>query len=173
MRIFLIGFMGSGKSTIGQALAEQLGFFFYDTDEMIEAAEERSIPEIFKTKSELYFREKEKETLHQTSNFEKSIIAVGGGTPCFFDNMDWMNDHGITFHLNMSPEGLKQRLENAAGNRPLLKNIDTDELLNFIALKLEERKHFYNLAHFNFNAEEPEDILLKQMKLAISKMTWH
>jgi len=147
MRLFLIGFMGSGKSHVGSQLAERMQLPFIDLDNQIEIAQQRLIRTIFEMDGEMAFREMERAALHELLKHQNIIIACGGGTPCFFDNMEWMNQHGITIYLEASVNILLERLESERAHRPLLKNMDDIELRQFIENKLIERNPFYNQAH--------------------------
>lgn len=147
MRIFLIGFMGSGKSYTGKRLAAALGCDFYDLDALMEANEGGSVARIFEEKGETYFRELERQTLHETSKWERAVVACGGGTPCFFDNMDWMNAQGITVWLDPPAEWVLRRVQRKPHKRPLLAGLDTEaQWMEFIKRKLEERRPFYSRA---------------------------
>lgn len=143
MRIFLLGFMGCGKSFSGRRLAEKFNLSFVDLDHYIEAKEGRSIRKIFEEEGESYFRKIEKECLHEMKNKEMTVISTGGGTPCFFDNMRWMNENGITVFLETPPEILAERLISEMENRPLLQGLSKKELIDFIEKKLEMRNPFY------------------------------
>lgn len=162
--IFLVGFMGAGKSHEGRLLSQQLGLPFVDLDKWIEDNEGETIVSIFNTKGEEYFRLREREALSKVydmlvdpskHNIEfagfKGIVATGGGLPCFFDNMNWMNQHGVTIWLNMSVEILFDRLKKDKSKRPLLANKNDVELKEFIAMKLEERSSYYKLATIHIN----------------------
>lgn len=154
MRVFLIGFMGSGKSYSGKRLAAALGCDFYDLDALIEDREGASVAWIFEEKGETYFRELERQTLHETSNRERAVISCGGGTPCFFDNMDWMNAQGVTVWLDPPAELVLRRLQRKPHKRPLLAGLETDEQwLAFIAKKMEERRPFYSRAQIVYRQE--------------------
>ena len=120
MKLYLTGFMGSGKSLIGKKLAEKLQFKFLDLDTAIEEYAGKSVAEIFVEKGEAAFREMEQKMVRQTDKLQNTIIATGGGTPCFYENMDWMNKHGLTIFLEVSPEILAQRLKGEKQKRPLL-----------------------------------------------------
>jgi len=144
MRIFLLGFMGSGKSFSGRKLAERFNLFFVDLDNYIEEKEGRTIREIFKVDGEDYFRKIEQACLHEMRNLNMVVVSTGGGTPCFFDNMEWMNKHGITVFLETPPQLLAKRLESEMEHRPLLKDFSKKELINFIENKLGERNPFYH-----------------------------
>ena len=146
--IFIIGFMGSGKSYWGRIWATAHGLDFYDLDGMIEVNENRSVTEIFKEKGENYFRERENAMLkcfHEKDNF---LLACGGGTPCFYDNMQWMNDTGITVYLSAFPEYLSEKLSAEIHTRPLLMDCKPGELNLFIEKKLRAREFFYKQANF-------------------------
>ncbi len=152
MRVFLIGFMGSGKTTIGKKLARFLSYEFIDLDKLIEARTEMSVAGYFAKHREESFRKLEQEVLQKTVYPEKVIVATGGGIPCYFDNMDWMNKNGITAYLSLSPKALANRLENSKTERPLIKGLKGDELIQFITQKLAERESFYNQAKFIMSA---------------------
>jgi shikimate kinase len=142
-KIFLIGFMGSGKSTAGRRLASQLNWSFIDLDERIEKTEGMKIPEIFSLKGESWFRETEARSLMEMKSEKDAVISTGGGTPCFGDNMDFMLNSGLTIYLKMSPASLEKRLEGSPEGRPLLKDIDMKSLGEYIASKLTEREKWY------------------------------
>jgi len=147
MRIYLVGFMGSGKSTLGKRLARKLDYPFMDLDTEIEVAAGKSVAAIFDAHGEDWFREKERELLHRTVDLSRGVIATGGGTPYYFDNMDFMNAHGVTVYLKMSPLSLVHRLEYARKKRPLVSDLKGEELSRFVREKLESRAPFYNRAH--------------------------
>ena len=164
MRIYLVGFMGSGKSFLGKLWAAQNNLSFYDLDEMIEEIECNYLKEIFDKKGEEYFRKSEAEILRKTIKIENCIIACGGGTPCYYDNINWINENGITVFLNPTIEILIKNLLPEKNKRPLLKNIDDDDLQNFIENKLAERTPFYSeskiiLDNKNLNKEGFHEIL--------------
>jgi shikimate kinase len=144
--IFLIGFMGSGKTYWGKLWAMQTGMPFFDLDEVIEQQEHKTIAEIFEQNGEAYFRQKETDTLKTFSGKKNCIIACGGGTPCFNNNMQWMNEHGTTVYLAATPVDIIKRVINEQAKRPLIKNIHPAELKIFIEQKLKEREPFYTTA---------------------------
>ncbi len=146
--------MGCGKSTIGRELAELLGYTFVDLDAYIEDTEYLSIPEIFKLKGEKGFRLIEQQCLKELGKLNKVVIATGGGTPCFFDNQDWMNENGTTVYLKTSPELLFKRLKSQTAQRPLLADKTEEELKDFIDSKLQERKVFYENAELTYEQYE-------------------
>ncbi len=148
MKIFLVGFMGSGKTTIGKKLANYLDFKFIDLDKLIEDKAGMSISEYFSRFGEDAFRVMEGQVLRESVYPENSVIAAGGGTPCFHDNMRWMNENGKVVYLSLPPKALASRLEHSTTERPLIKHLRGDELVSFIAKKLREREPFYNQAKF-------------------------
>ncbi|GJM32644.1 MAG: shikimate kinase [Saprospiraceae bacterium] len=155
MRLFLLGFMGSGKTYTGKRLADRLNMPFIDLDDWIEKRQGRSISQLFSDYGEAAFRQMEKEALHSLIDYKRVVIACGGGTPCFFDNIIWMNQFGISIYLQASPELLYQRLISETSHRPLLKGKKETELLQFLSAKLEERVDFYNQASVVLNQDDP------------------
>ena len=156
-RIFLIGYMGAGKTTLGRALAEETGLQFIDLDCYIEKRYCKTISQIFAEKGEEEFRNIEKRMLHETGEFENVIISTGGGTPCFFDNIQYMNTQGTTVFLDVPLERLFIRLSIARCKRPLIKEKSDDELRAFIAEQLEKRAPYYKKALHTFRADKLED----------------
>ena len=144
MRIFLIGFMGAGKSFLGKIWGEIYSIPFYDLDKLIEDEERITVENIFATFGEDYFREREAAVLRNTDRFENCIIACGGGTPCYFDNMQWMNKNGATVFLNESEINIYNHLKNDKKIRPLIISQDDKSLQAFIKNKLQQRIPFYN-----------------------------
>jgi shikimate kinase len=145
-RIYIIGFMGSGKTTIGKRLAAGLQWAFIDLDREIEAAAGKTINEIFSESGEENFRKMEADKLQELDIKEDTVISVGGGTPCFSDNMQFMNKTGIVVYLRMTPGQLKSRLSTECDKRPLLKNINEIDRYRYISEKLSERNIYYNKA---------------------------
>ena len=154
MKVFLVGFMGSGKTTIGKKLANYLKCDFIDLDKLIETKVGMSIVEYFELHGESAFRDLEREVLQKTDFPENVIIATGGGAPCFGDNMSWMNENGLVAYLSLSPKALASRLENSKTDRPLIRNLKGDELEGFISAKLAEREPFYNQSKFVVSASD-------------------
>lgn len=157
MRVFLIGFMGAGKSHWGKIWAEKSGLTFFDLDEIIVAKEQMSIDEIFDKKGEDYFRQIESASLKSMSDYDDCIIACGGGTPCFFDNMKWMNENGLTVFIKAKAFILLQNMTHEMKKRPLFKKINQAEILTFIEQKLKERDEFYAASKITLLIEELND----------------
>jgi len=148
MRIFLIGYMGCGKSTLGRRLSKHLGLQFIDMDHYIEERNCKTIPQIFAEDGEAEFRKKERRALEELAEFTDIVIATGGGAPCFFDNIELMNRTGKTIYLNISPNILADRLMKSKTERPLIKGKSRDELVDFIDETLKKRNEFYLQAQF-------------------------
>lgn len=148
MRIFLIGFMGCGKTSVGKKLAEKTGYDFYDLDDEIENFTGKSITKIFETDGEQSFREYESKALLNLSKKEKAVIATGGGTPCFADNMKIIKESGISIYLQTSPETLANRLNQIKQTRPLIASKEKKELDLFVSKKLFEREPYYIKADY-------------------------
>ncbi|MBS1947656.1 MAG: shikimate kinase [Bacteroidetes bacterium] len=147
MKIFLIGFMGSGKTYWGSLLSAKLKLPFFDLDSVIVDTEKKSIAEIFAQHGEEFFRYKEKEILEELVNdHDKFILSCGGGTPCFFNNIVFMKKHGKVVWLNTSVNVLKERLLKERTSRPLIKAIGDKELKAYIIRKLGERRMYYSQA---------------------------
>lgn len=139
--------MGAGKTTIGKALAKELGLFFYDLDWYIETRMRKTVKQIFDERGEEGFRQIEHNMLHEVAEFENVIVSCGGGTPCFFDNMDYLNQQAETVYLKASPEVLYEHLRMGKGVRPLLLNKTPEETRAFIREQLQQRESFYMKAH--------------------------
>jgi shikimate kinase len=153
-RIFLIGYMGSGKTTVGKLLAARLGYSFIDMDVHIEEKMFKSISQIFTELGEEQFRLLEQQSLHEVAQFDHVVISTGGGAPCFFDNMEYMKGQGDTVYLKLSPAELAERLETSHANkRPLLANRKGEELQQFIAEGLEGREAYYAKATYTVSGE--------------------
>ncbi len=143
IRIILIGYMGAGKTTVGKDLAKALGVTFYDLDWYIETRMRKTVKQIFDERGEEGFRQIEHNMLHEVAEFEDVVISCGGGTPCFFDNMDYLNQQGETIYLQATPEVLHQHLKMGKGVRPLLLNKTPEEVDAYIKEQLEYREQFY------------------------------
>jgi shikimate kinase len=154
MKIFLIGFMGSGKTHWGRLLSAKLGLAFFDLDTVIVEQEKRSVADIFSAKGEEYFRYQEKETLERiVEKQEGFILSCGGGTPCFFNNIEYMKKIGKVIWLNTSTDVLKQRLFKERKSRPLIQAVDDADLSRYIIRKLSERRMYYQQADVTVNEE--------------------
>ena len=157
-RILLIGFMAAGKTTLGKALARDLGLQFIDLDHYIESRYRSTVSQLFAERGEEAFRQIERNMLHEVAEFEDVIISTGGGTPCFFDNMDYMNEQGTTVFLEASVDTIHTRLTIARIQRPLVAQKTADELRNYIIQMLDQRKPYYSRAHHTFCANRLENI---------------
>lgn len=153
-RIFLIGYMGAGKTSVGKVLAKRIGLSFIDLDSYIENRYQRTVGQLFEEKGEDAFRQIERNLLHEVAAFEDILISTGGGAPCFYDNIAFMNQSGTSVYLKVSVEELLKRLEVCKHTRPLLKNKTKEELRLFITKTLEKRKACYMQASVIFDAEE-------------------
>jgi shikimate kinase len=167
MKIFLIGFMGCGKTTSGKKLAAALNYPFYDLDHQIVAATGQSIPAYFEQYGEETFRVLEKNTLQQFDYPTNCVVSTGGGTPCFFDNMAWMNNNGLTIYIDMPAAALAKRLEQGKHKRPLLKDLDEAGLVDFITGKLQDRLSHYNQAQLIIDGINLNTELLKAAVLSV------
>jgi shikimate kinase len=147
MLIFLVGFMGSGKSTVGQSLARRLGYSFIDMDARIEGAYGMSINEIFEKLGEKAFREMENDLLGEMITLEDAVVSTGGGLPCSGNNMDLINRSGVSIYLRLEPGALLNRLSRGKSRRPLIRHLSRSELETFIQDKLREREPVYLKAH--------------------------
>lgn len=146
MLIYLIGYMGSGKSTTAKKLAGLLDMPCYDLDQLFEEQYKIEISHFFDRYDETLFRKIESSLLKDTFHLKDAIIATGGGTPCFYDNMHWMNSNGLTVYLQMNPKSILERLKSSKRKRPLVANKKEDELLTFVKEHLRQRNIFYSQA---------------------------
>jgi shikimate kinase len=155
--------MGSGKTTTGKMLAERLGFTFLDMDSEIEKKQGMSINQIFTARGEPYFRKLEEAMLHELIVMDNLVVSTGGGVPCYRDNMKLINSHGISIYLEMNQEELYIRLLGEKTERPLIKNMNNNELSDFIRVKLAERTPWYRQAAIIIDATDinPETLLSK------------
>lgn len=153
MRIFILGFMGTGKSHWGKLWAEANKMGFYDLDALIEEQEKASVVDIFEKAGEDYFRVKEASMLRDMLKHDNCIISCGGGSPCFYDNMQCMNDNGITVYLSATPPYILKNVMDEKEKRPLIKKVNEAELLFFVEQKLKERAPFYSQAKLTLDSE--------------------
>ena len=158
-RVFLIGFMGVGKTTIGKELSAKMKCSFVDLDLYIEGRYHKTIRQIFEEKGEAAFREIEQKMLREVAEFEDVVISTGGGTPCFYQNMAFMNEQGITVYLKTSNDELVRRINLNKSTRPLLKDFSNDELSRFIEETIAKRTPFYEQAKIVFNADTQDNAM--------------
>ena len=154
--IYIIGFMGSGKTTIGRQLALQLNWSFVDLDKMIEENAGKTIAEIFSQNGEEYFREIETKVLENLKSVRNTIISTGGGTPCHHENMKFMLGNGLTVYLKLTPDELETRLSESRGGRPLIMDLDKENLKVFIEKKLADREKWYDRSEIIIGGINPD-----------------
>jgi shikimate kinase len=172
MLIFLIGLPGSGKTTLGKQLAKKLNYIFSDLDECIVKKHGLSIEEIFKTIGEDGFRTYESNCLKEYDNSTNTIVSTGGGAPCFFDNMQWINENGISIFLNPPLTELAKRLiASDNSHRPMLKGKELNDLLLFIEGKYKERAYYYTQSKIAIDTSNPSvsDVVEKIEQLSNKK----
>jgi len=172
MIIVLLGYMGSGKSTVGQLLAQNSNTDFLDLDEYIEQNQQATIAEIFKSKGEIVFRKLESEAVKDLINqSDNLVLALGGGTPCYVDTMAFLVEHPnvITVTLNSSIKNLSERLIKEKAKRPLIASIKDEDIPEFIAKHLFERSFFYNQAEISIQTDSLS--VAKIVTTIISKIT--
>lgn len=167
-RVILIGYMGSGKTTIGKALSKETGMMFYDMDWYIESRMRKSVSQVFAEKGEEGFRQIEYNMLHEVAEFEDVIISCGGGTPCFFDNIDYLSRQGDVVYLKATPEVLYKHLLMAKVERPLLKDKTPEELTAYITEHLKEREPFYTKARYTLDVSVMDDY--DKIKFSVARL---
>jgi len=167
-RIILIGYMGAGKTTVGKSLAKELGLSFYDLDWYIESRMRKTVPQLFAERGEDGFRKIEHNMLHEVAEFEDVVLSCGGGTPCFFDNMDYLNQQGQVVYLKADPEVLYKHLQMGKVERPLLKGKTPEELITFIRQQLEERELFYTKAKYTLDVSLMDNY--EKIKITVAKL---
>ena len=155
-RVFLVGYMGVGKTTIGKLLSKELDVEFIDLDKYIENRYRKTIQEIFAQKGEAKFRVIEREMLREVATFQDVLISTGGGTPCFFNNMDVMNQLGVTVFIKASVDQLMSRLLASKNVRPIIHNKTPEELKEFVTKHLAEREVYYSKAKLTYPTEQLE-----------------
>ena len=165
--IFLIGYMGSGKTTLGRALGRRLGLQFIDLDLYIESRYMRTISQLFAERGEDKFRSIEREMLHEVAEMEDVVVACGGGTPCYYDNIDYMNRCGTTVFLSASEDRLFARLSINRNKRPLIKDLDDKSLRIVIRENLALRMPHYSKASHSFCGDRLEDVM--QISTSVEK----
>ena len=154
--IYIIGFMGSGKTTIGRQLALQLNWSFVDLDKKIEENAGKTIGEIFSQNGEEYFREIETKVLENLKSVKNTIISTGGGAPCHDENMEFMLGNGLTVYLKLTPDELETRLSESRGGRPLIMDLDKESLKIFIEKKLADREKWYDRSEIIIGGINPD-----------------
>lgn len=167
-RIILIGYMGSGKTTVGKALSKETGMMFYDLDWYIESRMRKTVAQIFAEKGEEGFRKIEHNMLHEVAEFENVIISCGGGTPCFFDNIDYINQQGEVVYLKATPEVLYRHLLMGKVERPLIKNKTPEELIAYITEQVAKREEFYNKARYTLDVSLMDNY--EKIQLSVDQM---
>ena len=167
-RIILIGYMGAGKTTVGKALSKELGIIFYDLDWYIESRMRKTVAQIFAEQGEEGFRKIEYNMLHEVAEFEDVIISCGGGTPCFFDNMDYLNQQGQVVYLKADPEVLYKHLLMGKVERPLLKGKTPEELITFIREQLEKREPYYSKARYTLDVSLMDNY--EKIKISVARI---
>ncbi len=161
--IFLIGYMGAGKSSVGKKIAQSLHYRFVDLDELIKKKSKKSIPEIFELEGEEVFRIAEQQALHSLKDESKIVVATGGGCPVFANNMQWMNDHGKTIYLNCSVGILFHRIAPQKKQRPLISHLDDVDIMDFIISTLNERREHYEKANFIVDGDGKVEMVCKRI----------
>lgn len=167
-RIIIIGYMGAGKTTVGKALSKELGIPFYDLDWYIESRMHKTVAQLFAERGEEGFRKVERNMLHEVAEFEDVVISCGGGTPCFFDNMEYLNQQGETVYLKADPEVLYGHLQMGKTVRPLLVGKSKEELLAFIREQLEKREPFYTKAKYTLDVSLMDNY--EKIKVSVAKV---
>ena len=167
-RIILIGYMGAGKTTVGKALASELSMRFYDLDWYIESRMRKKVAQIFAERGEEGFRKIEHNMLHEVAEFEDVIISCGGGTPCFYDNMDYLNQQGQVVYLRCQPEVLHKHLLMGKTDRPLLHGKTPDELIAYIREQVEKREEHYLKARYQLDVSLMDNY--DKIKITIDKL---
>ena len=160
--------MGAGKTTIGKALSKELGLPFYDLDWYIEGRRHKTISQLFSELGEEGFRKIEYNMLHELAEFEDVIISCGGGTPCFFDNIDYMNQQGQVVYLRCEPQVLQKHLMMGKTERPLLKDKSPEQLIDYITEHLKEREPYYNKARYTLDVSLMDNY--EKIKITIDKL---
>jgi len=165
MKIFLIGYMASGKSTVAKKLAKKLGLEAVDLDKEIERSAKMSIPEIFKSEGEKAFRKREQSELRKWLEKDDYVMACGGGTPCFFESMDEMNGAGTTVYLQMTAKAVVDRVMSSKEERPILKGLSEEKMLKKVDFQIGKREPFYSRAKLTVNGVNLDvDALAEELK---------
>ncbi len=168
LRIILLGYMGAGKTTVGHALAKELGIPFYDLDWYIESRMRKKVSQIFAEKGEEGFRKIEHNMLHEVAEFENVVMSCGGGTPCFFDNMEYMNQQAETVYLKARTDVLYDHLRMGRTERPLIKGKSPEELKAFIEQQIALREPFYSQAKHTLDVSLMENY--EKIKISVERL---
>ena len=153
-RIYIVGYMGAGKTTAARRLAQRLGWEVVDTDALFEEKYKISVNDFFNKYDEPLYRKLESEVLKSTESLENVVVSTGGGTACYFDNMEWMNQHGLTVFLRISPKAAVDRVIHSRHKRPLVEGKSEDELIEFVNSHYASRLPFYELAQITVKSED-------------------
>ncbi|MBQ9864013.1 MAG: shikimate kinase [Bacteroidales bacterium] len=156
MRVYLIGYMFSGKTTVGRKLAAKLGFQWLDLDQVFECYYHTTIPIFFKKYGEEAFRKLEQKLLHSTADLDDVVVSTGGGTPCYFDNIQWINGQGKSVYFDVTEETLLRRAAQSKKPRPVLASMTEEERGRYIHQQLSQRLPYYQKAHVIFPADQPD-----------------
>lgn len=167
-RIILMGYMGSGKTTVGRALAKDLNMPFYDLDWYIESRMRKTVKQIFDERGVDGFRVIERNMLHEVAEFENIVVSCGGGTPCFFDNIDYLNQQGETVYLKCTPEVLHKHLSMGKTVRPLLLNKTPEQVKTYIEEQLQVREPFYSKAKHTVDVTLMDNY--EKIKISVAKL---
>ena len=167
-RIILMGYMGSGKTTVGRALAKDLNMPFYDLDWYIESRMRKTVKQIFDERGEDGFRVIERNMLHEVAEFENIVVSCGGGTPCFFDNIDYLNQQGETVYLKCTPAVLHKHLSMGKTVRPLLLNKTPEQVKTYIEEQLQVREPFYSKAKHTVDVTLMDNY--EKIKISVAKL---
>lgn len=172
-RMFIVGYMGAGKTTSGRRLAKLMGLPFFDMDVELRAQSGMSIPELFNANGESGFREREHQVLQKlVEAHPEALISTGGGAPCHSDNMSYMLEQGAVVYFKMSPERLAERLAGRVDERPLISGVRPEDLPRFIRKHLEEREVHYSRAHVTVDAEHLDMDRLKSIRNLVEGRNW-
>ena len=159
MNIYIVGYPCCGKTSLGKKIAKKIGYNFVDLDHLFEEQYKITISDFFEKYNEEAFRMCERKILHSTTSLKNTVIATGGGTPCYFDNMEFINKNGVSIYLQRCIGFLAERLRNTKQNRPLLQNLTAEEIPSYIEKQLSNREPYYLKAHIVTSLQTPMDIV--------------